>query len=259
MLKNRLWLTPLVVSVTMSAESRSMPPTHTCHPSRDARLLAVYQRGLDATPETCASELGTALGQCLERAQAAFPELMFSDEVVVEHLAHMRKASSSHELLGILGGPHVGELYLAIACGHGSEAGLDRLEHDYFTPLRETLTRIKACQDASIRDEVVQRLRERLLVARPGRCEPGILTYGGRGPLAAWLRVVAVREALGMQRKHRRESPAGSTLDVLPDAAAGPELSLLKQHYRDQFGWIHGFPQRRCVCIFSASPTRCTW
>ncbi|MCA9719614.1 MAG: sigma-70 family RNA polymerase sigma factor, partial [Myxococcales bacterium] len=119
----------------------------------------------------------------------------------------------------------------------GDPLALGHLEREFLRPLLATLARVPACQDESARVEVVQRLRERLLLRDPQRARaPGILAYAGRGPLSAWLRVVAVREALGLQRRHRRERPTeADQLDALHDAAAGPELALLKQRSREAF------------------------
>src|SRR5262249_53613663 len=51
--------------------------------------------------------------------------------------------------------------------------------------------------------EVKQRIRCRVLV--PDRGPPRILDFSGRGALRAWIRVMAVREALRIARQARRE------------------------------------------------------
>jgi RNA polymerase sigma factor (sigma-70 family) len=58
----------------------------------------------------------------------------------------------------------------------------------------------------------------------------------GRGGLAAWVRVVATREAARLLRKERRHEPTEDdelARVLAPDA--GPELDYLKRLYRDEF------------------------
>jgi RNA polymerase sigma-70 factor (ECF subfamily) len=82
--------------------------------------------------------------------------------------------------------------------------------------------------------EIKQQIRHSLLVADPG--PPKITDFSGRGDLRGWLRVMAVRDALTMVRRARREQPAD---DYLLERAwtpqVSPELESLKNLYRDEF------------------------
>jgi RNA polymerase sigma-70 factor (ECF subfamily) len=87
-------------------------------------------------------------------------------------------------------------------------------------------------------DELRQALRERVLVAEPGQA-PRLSLYDGTGPLAAWLRTVAVRVSSNLKRMAPREDLVSSVPEVAlvsPD----PELALLRlrhrAHFREAFG-----------------------
>jgi RNA polymerase sigma-70 factor (ECF subfamily) len=81
-------------------------------------------------------------------------------------------------------------------------------------------------------EEVQQLLRERLFMAAPGG-SPKIASYSGRSALQAWLRVVALRTALNLQRgKSRWTGEAG--LEALA-AGADVELDHLRARYQEEF------------------------
>ena len=77
-----------------------------------------------------------------------------------------------------------------------------------------------------------------MLVAEPGQA-PRLSLYDGTGPLAAWLRTVAVRVSSNLKRMAPREDLVSSVPEVAlvsPD----PELALLRlrhrAHFREAFG-----------------------
>jgi len=73
-----------------------------------------------------------------------------------------------------------------------------------------------------------------VLVDRAGGGEIRIETYGGRGPLGAWLRVAAVRVARALARDRRGALPIDEP-GAVADPIADPELSFLKERYRREF------------------------
>jgi RNA polymerase sigma-70 factor (ECF subfamily) len=81
-------------------------------------------------------------------------------------------------------------------------------------------------KDGVDRDEVLQRLRQKLFVGGAK-----IREYSGRGPLAGWLRVAAVREALNLRRELRpgADVEEDEPLDLAP--ANDPELALARAHH----------------------------
>lgn len=86
-------------------------------------------------------------------------------------------------------------------------------------------------------DELAQRVREELLVPGPER--PAKLSqYSGRGPLAAWLRVLVTRTALTMQRSESRRTKHHDDDDALaraPALGASPEMAVLRAAYAEPF------------------------
>lgn len=84
-------------------------------------------------------------------------------------------------------------------------------------------------------DDVMQSVRERVLIGAPDR-PPQIGSYEGRGELRLWLRVIAVRTALGLRRDHRRELAASDAAALyVPGLASDPALEQAKQTYQIEF------------------------
>lgn len=86
--------------------------------------------------------------------------------------------------------------------------------------------------DAAFVDEVTQRVRVKLLVARSGGLAP-IARYALGTGLAGLVRTAAVREALSLRRGDKRSEPEAA-LDVLV-GEADPELRALKVRYAREF------------------------
>src|SRR5690606_25375420 len=83
-------------------------------------------------------------------------------------------------------------------------------------------------------EDLMQRLRQKLLVG-DDTVDPRIVSYGGRGDLASWVKVVAVREGLMARRGGRRVAAED---DTQLEAAAGqndPELDFMRGRYQHEF------------------------
>jgi RNA polymerase sigma-70 factor (ECF subfamily) len=80
-------------------------------------------------------------------------------------------------------------------------------------------------------EEVRQLLRVKLFVSDEGR--PKIVDYSGRGPLAAWLRVAAVRTALNLVTRQTPENPTSEEEPLL--GVEDPETEYLKSQHRPEF------------------------
>jgi RNA polymerase sigma-70 factor (ECF subfamily) len=123
---------------------------------------------------------------------------------------------------------HAEDFYLAVACANAVPGAIATFEQHFLAagPLTAALRRIDP--GPAFLDEVRQAVREKLFVPPPGR----ISEYTGRGALAAWTRVVAMRTALDLRpRKGEKELESDS------EKAAGrdPELKFLQQKYGRHF------------------------
>lgn len=128
---------------------------------------------------------------------------------------------------------HATDLYLASAVADGDAAALAHLDAVLHACVERAARRIGG--DRALCDDILQRLRERLMLADGAR-RAGITEYSGRGSVRSWLHVVATREALGIRRREQRERPIGEeTLDGLESPEGNPELTFLQTHYRAAF------------------------
>jgi RNA polymerase sigma-70 factor, ECF subfamily len=122
---------------------------------------------------------------------------------------------------------HVEDMYLAWALTHGDKAAFSRFEREFVAQLA---TQIKGA--AAEAGELEQLVRTRLFVANVGQ-PPRISQYSGRGPLGAWLRMLATRCLLDLQRARSGHTVARE-LDS-PGVATDPELDYLKLRYAADF------------------------
>jgi len=129
---------------------------------------------------------------------------------------------------------HLSDLYLAFACAEGDTHAL----RSFGTLLSTVAGAVRSVDGApAFVDEILQRLRTRVLVPEDGR-SARILDYAGRGSLENWLRAGALRLALNARRDARRGP------EPLPDASlwepAAPTaertLELLRGKYAAEFG-----------------------
>lgn len=120
------------------------------------------------------------------------------------------------------------DLYLAWACAEGLPAAHTAFEREVMSRVPAYLARFR--EGPEFVDEVTQLLRERLLTGSP----PRIAAYGGRGPLAAWVRVAVVRVAVDRLRARSAPTATLDEAEALP-ALAAPGVEQLKARYRDDF------------------------
>ena len=124
------------------------------------------------------------------------------------------------------GDERAGDLALASGCLRGDPAALRQFEATVLSRVPQFLARLDA--SGALCDDVAQELRAELLLAT-GEKPPGLAAYTGRGDLAAWVRVVAIRTALRLRKAERRVPPDGGD----PLLGKGdPELDYLKLRYR---------------------------
>ncbi len=174
-------------------------------------------------------DLGERLVALVGSARAAHPEIRLDDEVFTRHLAqHLPEGATLDARLGVI---CAGDLYLACACAAGVLAAIETLDRQYRPQVGSFLAPLHPAPDFV--EDVAQAVLERLLTRAEGR-PPKIAEYSGRGPLAAWLRVVTVRAAVNLRRKRTEELVLESEEELpepLPDTPQDPEGELLKQRY----------------------------
>src|SRR5438477_9387309 len=127
---------------------------------------------------------GESLREAWERGRSAWPDVQLGEADFARLLAGRSPSA---------------ELYLACACVEGDPRALAALEAMLLPAVAPVLARL----DADERDEIVQELRERLLVPRGGK-PARIAGYSGRGPLENWLKVAGLREAIEVDRRRKR-------------------------------------------------------
>jgi len=165
----------------------------------------------DASP---ALEVAYALGRRI------WPELALSYERFCTHatrLGYTRWVVPAHPA----------DLYLCAACENGRTAAYQALEARYFPTVARVIRRIVGEQTTA--EEVLQEIRTRLFVGSA----PKIASYRGSGPLAGWLRTLAVHAAqdrlrsnsvqLGRLRKLARAQCSAASTTTL-DEGAEPAL-----------------------------------
>lgn len=167
---------------------------------------------------------GDTMTELVRTARAAWPEVDLAPEVFAPYLRSRLPDAAESELAWSQ--LQTNDLYLACACARGDPHAIAAFERHCLGALDATLRKVAGVTPDVI-DDVKQQLRRSLLVAdaRP----PGILEFSGRGELRRWLRVIAVREALGILQRSRREVP--SEQDSLEKALL-PALDLEKQYLK---------------------------
>lgn len=188
--------------------------------------------------------LEAALQEAVAAARAAWPELTMDAGAFVGYLA--ARLPEGEEPVAAVRAVHAADLYLACACGAGDRVALARFDRDFLSPVDRYVAGVDS--SPAFADEVWQRLRERLLVGAPVRgagdnaaaVSPARMAdYSGRGALAGWLRVAALRLALNLRRDeggHRIAAQESEGLEALAASSQpGPELLHLKARYQEEF------------------------
>lgn len=189
-----------------------------------AAYAAEPQGGTPAVPP----ELESRLLSFRAAGQAAWPGLPLTDDELLRYLAE--RLPEGANLTEALDHFHGADLHLACACALGKPRALEAFERHCLVNLPATLARFSKSDE--FHDEVRQAVRERLFVCKPG-ARARIEDYGGRGALAGWVRVVAVRLAVDLLRQQNKQ-PLAVQDDVLEGLAIGADsdLQVLAQRYR---------------------------
>ena len=188
---------------------------------------------LAAIPEAHAAAVaGDALdGLCAsfrEETTHTWPGLAIDDASLGAFLAG--KVPDDGDVVVGLSRLRLPDLALAWACSRGDPRALAALEPVLAAEVAFAAARMRA--PAAAADEALQIVRTILLVAEGDRT-PAIASYAGRGDLRAWVRVVAIRELVRVQKAVRKDTEFedDALYDFLSPAEA-PELEHLRALYR---------------------------
>ena len=185
-----------------------------------------------ARRSTDRAEIESRLAGQLADAEARWPEVSVDRRKFVTHWA--AQLGRAGDVCTAIEQLHLSDLNLAFGCAEGDSCAL----RSFGTLLSSVAGAVRSVDGTpSFVDEILQRLRTRVLVPEDGR-SARILDYAGRGSLENWLRAGALRLALNARRDARRGP------EPLPDASlwepAAPTaertLELLRGKYATEFG-----------------------
>lgn len=168
------------------------------------------------------------LAALLARARRAHPELPMDGPRFVTALARLAGQDAAATLREL----HAEDFGLALACADRVPGAFERCDRLCSGAIAAAIARIDGAAD--FRDEVRQILWQRLFVGDTGR-PPRIASYGGRGPLAAWVAVAAQRVAIDLRRAAGRAPASDPDADQLLPAPEHPEADYLRSRYRGEF------------------------
>ena len=208
---------------------------------RRMTLSAPATEAADALLEACGVVKGAvhrpALEDDLRRrmadAQDAYPSVRL-DPVAVARFWGERLPRGVADPLAELDQLHLRDLFLAWACADRQSAALSAFDRELLD--RAVRSARRASPDDAFLQDVRQSLRERLFVGAEGK-KAKILEYSGRGPLARWLKVVALGAAVSLRRSRgqRPLSHDDEPLAELSMDSEAPELALFRGRYREEF------------------------
>ncbi|WP_426736339.1 sigma-70 family RNA polymerase sigma factor [Myxococcus faecalis] len=183
----------------------------------------------DVTPEV----LEPWLSRLWNEGREHWPDIPLGAESFMRHLAlHLPRLAPGEDWGTALERLEAGDLYLACGCVQGLGTALAAFERHHMASVPTVLAHMRL--PAAMVDEVRQQVRERLLVRTAAA--PRIAEYSGRGTLANWVRVVALRTALSLLRKSQEPCPSSDTvLELLPTPSPDPELEAIQRRYHEAF------------------------
>jgi RNA polymerase sigma-70 factor (ECF subfamily) len=184
-----------------------------------------------------------ALAPGLAAIAARWPDATLTTEFA-QHIAD--RLAQQRDPQGALARVRLDDLYLAWWAGTGAAGGLAAFEAGHGGELDRIASRFRDLP----RDELAQQLRIRLFVGD----EAAIRDYAGQGTLLSWLRVVATRFFIDVQRASRpRDRPEQlddiellglPMVDGVGESELGAELrATLKRAFEDAVGELE--PRQR--------------
>jgi RNA polymerase sigma-70 factor (ECF subfamily) len=159
--------------------------------------------------------------EVIERGRRAWPAIAATDAALAPHLARHPAAEVSH----------AEDLFLAAACLAGDKAAIAAFDSGFLARIPAIVRRVAKTQSAV--DELAQHVRVVTLTATDG--EPRLAQYSGRGPLAGWVRTVALNAALMAARPKRENVHASRDLAERAEEIGVAGADLAKQQHIPAF------------------------
>jgi len=193
---------------------------------RDLPLARIY-RGA-AGPEGPDDEvaLEAALQQLFDEGARAWPGVALAASAFVADLARQARRNTA----GLPPPDRGPDLYLACACAARVPGALEAFDKAHVARIDVYLARLRPTPEFV--DEVRQEVRGKLYVGREGA--PWIAEYDGRGALASWVRVVAMRTAIDLRRQGGPEPSSDPRAQHAP-SPGDTERDLERERYQLAF------------------------
>jgi RNA polymerase sigma-70 factor (ECF subfamily) len=194
------------------------------------RLASVFLAHWAQGATQADASLEQSLAEALRLGREAWSALSVADTDFAVYLATRvrRGVDPAREIRNL----HAQDLFLCCACAGRDPNAIRALHMSYLDCVPRYLERMNL--SAAEREEVREALAERLLVGSGGAAGR-IAEYAGRGPLAGWIRVAAVRTALNQIRRARRHMEAVRRAEAATPPTPDLELEILKHHHRSDF------------------------
>jgi RNA polymerase sigma-70 factor (ECF subfamily) len=134
------------------------------------------------------------------------------------------------DVAGSLASLRADDLYLACAYGRGVPGAYEAFEQYCMRAVAAALRRARI--PAALAADVEQDLRRRLVEMQAPR--PDRKVYAGRGDLAGWLSITALREARRRGAREARDQPLVTAEDLLLSPDEDPEAAFLRKTYKPE-------------------------
>jgi RNA polymerase sigma-70 factor (ECF subfamily) len=180
-------------------------------------------------PATDARSIEQALQELVRIARSTYPDLAGDDGELVRHLAaHLPPEQPALDSLRRI---HAGDFVLAWACLEGQSTALQTFER----LLARVVKSVHSGHPSHLSPDDLQQSASQFLLVGGVDSSPKLAQYGGRGALAAWLRVVASRMSIRLGRANPEILESDDELEQRAIATADAELEFIRSRYRAPF------------------------
>jgi RNA polymerase sigma-70 factor (ECF subfamily) len=194
-----------------------------------AHFLSLLDPGRRAEVAAIA-DLEELLVAQLAAGAAEWPTVALEPRIYLRHLADTLRERSDELAPHVIRTMPAADLYLAAACAAGHAAAISAFQTTILPVVRPALAKLSVA-DVTI-DETEQRVLIMILVGDPD--QPAIARYSGRGRLRSWVRSIGVRTGRRLAGVTDGGGDHTAELDRLAINVHDPELSLLRERYREQ-------------------------